>query len=86
MNLEIETFVHDWLAAHWRRRGRTYTRVSGNVDLLAQGIVESLSFLTLIAALEKRFKVEVDFSEVTPTRIATIDGLVEQVVHLTGKP
>lgn len=84
MKDEIETFVHDWIAEHWRRRGRSYARVAGTVDLLAQGIVESLSFLTLVTALEKRFTVEIDFSEVVPTRIATVEGLVETVARLAG--
>ena len=54
------------------------TGVELDVDLVGSGIMDSLAFLELVAALESEFNVDaLDFAELDPERFTTPRGLIE---------
>ena len=50
--------------------------LAGDTHLIAKGVIDSLGLLELITALEKKFSLRFDFSELDPSQLATIDGLL----------
>jgi acyl carrier protein len=69
----VRTYVADWL----RRQG---ARPMNDVDesLLRLGI-DSMAFLDLVAALEERFAVTIDFTTADPEVFTTLRGLATLV-------
>ena len=55
-----------------------------DIDLIGSGILDSLAFLELVAALESEFNVELDFAELDPERFTTPRGLIEAVEASCG--
>lgn len=55
--------------------GLDSTDVVHDVSLFDQGIVDSISFMELIVAIEDEFDLELDFSEMEPSEFDTIENL-----------
>lgn len=54
--------------------------VDGDIDLIGSGIISSLGFVELIAGIEKKFNVEIDFEKYDPSSYTTISGLASLAV------
>ena len=56
-------------------QNRAKKRISPKENFLDSGAIDSLAFIELIAQIEDTYEIEIDFDEVEPNEIATIDGL-----------
>lgn len=54
--------------------------VDGDIDLIGSGIISSLGFIELIASIEQKFKIEIDFEKYDPSSYTTISGLASLAV------
>jgi acyl carrier protein len=63
----IEKFQDPLLA-----KGLTPESIPDDFDLLTEGIIDSLGFMELIAAIGERFGVEIDFEEMDPEQITIV--------------
>jgi len=61
MNEEIRRQLTDHLQPRLERYGITPGELTGHFDLVKSGLVNSLEFVELITAMEKRLGIEVDF-------------------------
>lgn len=63
------------------RRGLEPRSVDERTNLIEEGIIDSLEFLDLLAALEERAGVELDLLDSDPAMFTTIGGLVAELTH-----
>lgn len=59
--------------------GLSLAEVDRNTSLISQGALDSLSFLEFLTAIEDRFGIELDFSEMDPDEFSSVDRLVELI-------
>lgn len=50
--------------------------VDGALNLLEEGIVDSVAIMNLIVWLEEHFKITIDTDDLTPENFGSIDGMV----------
>lgn len=60
------------------------TRVSDTDSLLASGVVDSMAMVDLVAALEARFGIRVEDTELTPEHFDTVAAIVSLVSAKAG--
>lgn len=83
---QIEQTIKDILVAELELDPGTYGANSSTTPLLGRGIgLDSIDALTLIAAIEKRFDIEVFDADLTVGLFKTIRTLAEYVVHRTSE-
>jgi acyl carrier protein len=61
--------------------GKTAGDLSGDTDLVQTGVVDSIAFIDLIVALERKTGVEMDLFDTDPSEFVTLDGLASQVLR-----
>jgi len=52
------------------------------LDLLDSGLIDSTSFLELVAMLEERLGIGIDFLEVDPAAMTTLSGIARSLAAL----
>lgn len=80
----VRTFVLERLTDQLTAIGLTAADVPENFDLLTTGTIDSLGLLELVGALEERFGVTTDFSEMDPDDIGVLGPLCVYVVDQAG--
>ncbi|MEN8225775.1 MAG: acyl carrier protein [Bacteroidota bacterium] len=55
--------------------------VNNDFDLVRSGLLDSMSFVDLVASLEERFDLEIDFEEAGERNITTIENLVQLFIN-----
>ena len=50
--------------------------VGGDFDLVGSGVLDSISFIELVGAVEQQFQFEMDFENLDPADFTIIDGFV----------
>ncbi|MDP2710633.1 MAG: acyl carrier protein [Solirubrobacteraceae bacterium] len=68
----VRAVVLDELAPALADSGRASEGVADDLDLIDAGLIDSLGMLEIIAAVEARFAIEVDFEELEPERLRAI--------------
>jgi acyl carrier protein len=56
--------------------------LASDLNLLQAGIIDSISFLGLVAFLEEKLAVEIDFLETDPSEMTNLDGLTAVLQRL----
>ena len=79
---QIEDAIREILAAELEVDLRSFGVEAGKTPLLGRGIgLDSIDALTLLTALEKRFDIEVEDSELTAALFKSVATLAEFVAH-----
>lgn len=52
--------------------------LSNDQNLVESGIISSLTFISLISALESKLNREVDFEKTSPLKLVSIQGLTDE--------
>lgn len=60
---EVRAFLLNWVSAPLSALDLAPDRVTDRFDLLAEGIIDSLGLVEMIAAIEAQFDVELDLEE-----------------------
>lgn len=50
--------------------------VDNSTSLLAQGVLDSMSFLEFIVEVESNFNIELDLSDLDPSEFTSLDNLI----------
>ncbi len=76
---ELSELVKDWV----RRNGQSPNSVclNGDMDLIANGILDSMGFIELLMFVESIIGRKIDLSELDPTEFTTIQGLSRSIVN-----
>jgi len=74
--LAVRQFVLETLRALNRGKNNELAAVDDSCNLVESGLVDSLGFLELVAAVETKFAVKFDFSAADPAEFTTLGGFV----------
>jgi len=85
---QVEDTIKEILVVELELDPGTYGANSSTTPLLGRGIgLDSIDALTLISAIEKRFDIEVDDSDLTASLFKTIRTLADYVVgRISSEP
>jgi acyl carrier protein len=84
---EIRSLILARLNDRLKQRGVEPKDVSDDVDLLAEGIIDSMGILELIMAIEEHFGIKVDFEGLQPEQLTVIGSFsryIEQKYALSN--
>lgn len=81
---EVRELVVSSLAKPIGQAGLDPSALADDFDLIGSGIVDSLGFLELIAELEERLGLELDFEGVDPEQLTLLGGLCACVASESG--
>ncbi|MFU8806565.1 MAG: acyl carrier protein [Bradymonadaceae bacterium] len=76
--------VTDMVKERMAYLGRIIEGLDEKTNLLEAGILDSLEFLDLIAALEERMEVELDLLDADPQAFTTVAGLAAEFMAALG--
>lgn len=80
---EVKDFIRELAKAQADRLGINLGEaLNGTTSLIDSGLFDSFSFMALLADLEKKFSVEIDFSSFEPDYFTKIDGLATIIAGL----
>jgi acyl carrier protein len=74
---EIEAFILEELSQAAEAKGLALPPLEDSANLLELGLLDSLGFITLLAAIEARFGLTLDLAGGDPARYVTLGGLLE---------
>lgn len=72
---DLVGWVTDWVRTHSLEPAAVPTQLEVDTDLLATGLLDSVAFVELLAALEHRVGAPIDLSDVDPAEFTTVRGL-----------
>ena len=82
---ELEEQVREYILAVLRPKldalDIPINSVGGDFDLVGSGVLDSISFIELVGALEQKFQFEMDFEGLDPADFTIIDGFVACAVE-----
>jgi acyl carrier protein len=71
--------VRAYIAARYAALGKPAGGLEESTDLFAEGVLDSVALTALIAAVESATGREIDFIDVDPDALGTIDGIVTEL-------
>jgi len=72
---EIRAFLCDETDRIAQEKGIDVPELDDGFNLLESGLVDSIGLLDLLTAVENRFSIQVDFSDLDPEEFTTLGGL-----------
>jgi acyl carrier protein len=79
---EVRLFVLDRVELPLSAVGLTAETTPDDYDLMAAGVIDSFGIIELIADLEERFDITLEFDDVQPEVVTTIGPLSQYVAGL----
>jgi acyl carrier protein len=81
---EVRAFILEQLAEPLRALGLSPDQVPDDFDLHESGVIDSFGLLELIAAIEDRFELEIDFEALDPEQLTVIAPLTQFIEQQSG--
>ena len=78
---KVRDFITVYLQHIAAERGTSIGLIDDAFDLVASGIIDSMSFVDLIASLEREFGVQLDLSDIDVDEL-TVGGLIRQIAPI----
>jgi acyl carrier protein len=80
---EIREFIMGMLKEKLSLFDINESEVKGSFDFVKSGLLDSMAFVDLITSLEEKYKVEIDFEELTESSdFTSLDGLTNYLLKL----
>ena len=79
--LAVKAFILSALRRSLSVNGLDGQPIPDDLNLLAHGVIDSLGFIQLLAALESRFGGPIDLADVPPEQLTRLDVLCRHVVR-----
>lgn len=79
--IQVRKFILDELQPKLTMLGISRGAVSTKFNLIDSGILDSMSFIELIGAVENKFSVEMDFENLEANEITSIEGFIQCAVE-----
>jgi acyl carrier protein len=77
--LEVKAFIISALRRSISADGLDAQSIPDDLNLMAHGVIDSLGFVQLLAALESRFGGPIDLADVPPDQLTRLDVLCRRV-------
>ena len=79
---QIRSHVVEMLEQKMRERGMEAGEMDDDFAFIGSGAIDSLGFLELLASIESRFDVDIDFSEKDPSEFLSLGGFVKSILSM----
>lgn len=76
---EVREFLLEKVKSKVNEEG--FSSISMTESLIAQGIFDSIDFITMLMEIESTFEIELNFDDVDPTQFTSIDGLIKALFN-----
>jgi acyl carrier protein len=76
---EVRRFIVSHLAHSFKENNVTEKDITDNFDLMNRGIIDSIGLIQLFAAIEERFRIEVDFEDMDTENITVIGFICKYI-------
>lgn len=76
---DLEKLALDWLASHNRNPDVDPDQLQATTNLLETGILDSISFIDLLAFMEEQTQRQLELAELEPEEFSTIRGLCQHI-------
>lgn len=76
---QVRLFLLERYAEPLAKRGIASDRLPDDLDLLKEGIIDSLGILDMITSLEDRFGISVDFENLDAERLTHVGALCRYI-------
>jgi acyl carrier protein len=76
---EMRAFIIERVTETAETLAMTDLQIDGAFNIFDSGVVDSLGFIDLVADVEERFNVVLDFGDRDPSEFGTVDGMIESV-------
>jgi acyl carrier protein len=80
---ELSELIKDWVTRNGQSPNSVH--VNGDMDLIANGILDSMGFIELLMFVESIIGRKIDLSELDPTEFTTIQGLSRSIVNSNSR-
>lgn len=78
---DVETYIYDILQDRLELFGVTRADFTNSFQLLP-GVIDSIGFIELVAQVEQKFQVEMDFECSDPEKYTTLAGFIQCIKGL----
>jgi acyl carrier protein len=79
---EIKMLILSCLEQSASTAGLTAQNVSDDFDMLAEGVIDSLGFIRLIAELEERLGYRIEFNGLDPSELTMVGSLSRHIAAM----
>ena len=84
MRDRVAAAVRDYITQRLAALGKPETALA-STDLFDEGVLDSVALTALIAAVESATGREIDFIDVDPDALGTVDGIVTELTRVTER-
>ena len=77
---DIRSFLHNYLSNKLNDAGLQGTPLTESDSFLTYGLLDSMGFFELIAEIEERYDIVLEFGEQDPKEFTSINGLVKLIL------
>lgn len=74
---EVKRFIIEQLKTRFKRIGYIEKYLLKDFNLVQTGILDSMQFIELLALIEKKFHIEINFENQPPASFTTLSGLAK---------
>ena len=78
--VDVRDQIRDLVYDSAMRYGSKTRKIDNDRNLMKQGILDSVALVELLAVIENRFNIRIDFVKDNPDLFSNINGLVEIVL------
>jgi len=76
----IKDLLLEELSENFSTAGVKLEEAMDNIDLLRDGIIDSMEFIELIEILEGKYHLSIDLSKMTETNISEFDVFIKEIL------
>jgi acyl carrier protein len=80
----VERAVRDYVAKRFAMLRKPPDALSSSTDLFDDGVLDSVALTGLIAAVEEATGRQIDFIDVDPDALHTVEGVVDELSRAIG--
>ena len=81
----IKNILISFLKSLKKKKKLKFDILSSDIDLISDGVLDSIDFLNMVTFLEKKLKKSLDFSEENPKNFSSFNKLVTIVFKRANK-
>ena len=82
---QVAQAVQTYIEARLIALGKAHGALAASVNLFEEGVLDSIALTGLIAAVEYATGRDIDFIDVDPEALGTIDSIVDELVRVVER-
>ena len=80
---DVKSFLGERFTTQLQARGVAPSELPDDLDLLEEGIIDSMGIIELVVALDDRFGISVDFEDLDPEQLTVVGPFCRYVAEMS---